>query len=217
MREEIIRRISEQKLIVIVRGIDLPYIVPLTEALYKGGIRLVEVTFDQTKKCPDEETCRKITAMNEAFGDKMDFGAGTVLTPEQVKMAHDAGARFIISPDTNEDVIKCTRSLGMVSIPGAYTPTEIVNADRYGADFVKLFPASNGGLAYYKALTAPLAHIKLLYVGGVTLETAAELSKGGVIGFGIGGAIINKTAVLNGDYDIVTKTAAAYLAAVHAS
>ena len=210
MREEVIRSIEQTKLVVIVRGVSLADIVPFAKAIYDGGVRNAEVTFDQTGKCSDEETCEKIRAMRAAVGSDMHIGAGTVLTERQLELAHAAGAEFIISPDTNEAVIRRTRSLAMVSIPGALTPTEIVTADRYGADFVKLFPAGNLGLSYYKAVKAPLSHIKLLYVGGVTLDSLRELVDGGVLGFGIGGAIADKKLIEAGRFDEITALAKQY-------
>ena len=210
MREEVIQSIIQTKLIVIVRGVSLADIVPFAKAVYDGGVRNIEVTFDQTGKCTDDTTCEKIRAMRDAFGSDMHIGAGTVLTVKQVELAHAAGAEFIISPDTNAEVINRTRALGMVSIPGALTPTEIVNADRYGADFVKLFPAGNLGLSYYKAVKAPLSHIKLLYVGGVTIDNLQALVDGGVLGFGIGGALADKKLIEAGRFDEITARAKQY-------
>ena len=117
---------------------------------------LVEVTFNQ--KCPEKfsETTTAIKSMIDAMGDKMVVGAGTVITTVQAELAHSAGAQFIVSPDTDEEVIKRTVALGMVSLPGAYTASESKKAHNAGADFVKLFPCSDA--SYIKALRAPLSH-----------------------------------------------------------
>ncbi|MBO5776255.1 MAG: bifunctional 4-hydroxy-2-oxoglutarate aldolase/2-dehydro-3-deoxy-phosphogluconate aldolase, partial [Clostridia bacterium] len=118
----------------------------------KGGIKLVEVTFDQSGKITDEETASNIRAIKEHFAGRIRVGAGTFMTVEQVELAYKAGAEYIISPDCYEPVIRKTRELGMVSMPGALTPTEAANAHRWGADFVKIFPNSEMKISYLKAL-----------------------------------------------------------------
>ena len=164
------QRILDEKLIAIVRGIDADKCVRVAEALYAGGIRLIEVTFAQAKPESFPETANAIAAMVKALDGRAEIGAGTVTTTALVDLAADAGAKFIISPDANPDVIRRTKERGLVSIPGAMTPTEILSAHAAGADFVKLFPYSNGGAGYIKAIHAPLAHVPLLAVGGVRAE-----------------------------------------------
>ena len=137
MKKQIIDAVLKHKIIAILRGVPKDKIIPLAEALYDGGIRLIEVPFDMKKKVSDEETCEMISMLVNRFQDKMFVGTGTVLTPIQVEMTKKAGGNYIISPDTSEEVIKKTVQLGMVSIPGALTPSEITAAVKYGADFVK--------------------------------------------------------------------------------
>ena len=141
---------------------------------------------------------------------RMYIGAGTVLTEKQVDMTKAAGGCFIISPNTDEAVIAHTRLEGMVSIPGALTPTEIVTAHKAGADFVKLFPVSSLGASYIKAVSAPLSHIKLLAVGGVTPENMDEYFAAGAVGFGIGANIVDKKLVEAEDYAGITALAEKY-------
>ena len=172
-----------------------------------GGIRLVEVTFDQTGTVSDSTTAEYIAALKERFGDLLRIGAGTVMTESQVEFAYKAGAEFIISPDCYEPVIKKTRELGMVSIPGVFTPTEAANAHRFGADFVKLFPNSEVKISYLKALTAPLSHIKFLAVGGVNAENMSEYLSAGAKGIGVATAIADKKAIFAGDYEEITRRA----------
>jgi 2-dehydro-3-deoxyphosphogluconate aldolase/(4S)-4-hydroxy-2-oxoglutarate aldolase len=137
-----------------------------------------------------------------------------VLTEKQVELTYNAGGEFIISPDTYEAVIKKTKELGMVSMPGALTPSEIQSAVRYGADFVKLFPVTNLGTGYVKAVKAPLSHVKLLAVGGINLDNIDEYLEAGVCGFGLGTNIIDKNMVKNNDFDGITALAAKYVEAV---
>ena len=207
MREQLIQKVLDKKIVAIVRGVYGEDCVKLAQALYDGGIELLEVTFDQAK--PDEltRTSDSIKLLVERLGDKMVFGAGTVTTVEMLELAKNAGAQFIVSPDTNEEVIRATVAAGMVSMPGALTPTEIVTAYRAGADFVKLFPAGTQGTAYFKAVTAPLNHIRMLAVGGVNEKNIADFLAAGAVGAGVGGNLVNKTWIKNGEFDKITAVA----------
>lgn len=208
--------IKKEKLIVIVRGVEKDKLIPLAEAMAAGGIRLLEITFDATGKVSDEETAARIRMLVSHFGDRLAVGAGTVLTEKQVTLTKEAGGRFIISPDTCEDVIRKTKALGMLSMPGALTPSEITAAHRAGADFVKLFPVTSLGTAYVKAVKAPLSHIPLLAVGGVDETNMADYLKAGVAGFGVGSNIIDKAALADGDYEKITALAEKYVRVVKA-
>ena len=158
MREEVIARVSREKIIAIVRGVGSEQCMNVAKALYAGGVRLMEVTYDQSRPESWGATAKAIGDIARAFGDKMLIGAGTVTEPALVDMTRDAGGLYVISPDTNTEVIKRTRELGLVSMPGALTPSEIMMAHRSGADFVKLFPAADMGPGYLKAVRAPLNH-----------------------------------------------------------
>ena len=206
-REKIIKDIEENKIIVIMRGFTTEQLISSVEAMAEGGIKLVEVTFDQSGKTPDKETAANIAALKSHFLGRVRVGAGTVMTEEQVQLAYDAGAEFIISPDCYEAVIRKTRALGMVSIPGVFTPTEAANAHRYGADFAKLFPNSEVNISYLKALTAPLSHIKFLAVGGVNHENMTDYLNAGAKGIGVATAIADKAAIARGDYAEITRRA----------
>lgn len=214
MREKIISAVEKNKIIVIVRGVEKEKLIPLSEAMYKGGIRLLEITFSADGRISDEETADNIKMLTEHFGDRMYIGAGTVLSERQVELVKEAGGKFIISPDTNEAVIKKTRELGLVSMPGALTPTEIQAAHRIGADFVKLFPISNLGSEYVKAVKAPLSHIKLLAVGGIHDGNMTEYIKAGVSGFGIGSNITDKKLIENDEFEKITDLAKRYVLAL---
>ena len=207
MKQAIIQSILDEKIIVILRGVEREMLIPLTEALYRGGIRLMEVTFNSCGNPSDEETAANIRALAERFEGRMLIGAGTVLRPEQVDIAANAGARFIISPDTKPAVIARTRELGLVSMPGAFTPTECTTAWDSGADFIKIFPNSELKPSYIKALKAPLSHMNFLAVGGVNIDNLDEFMKAGACGIGIANGIIDKKMVENGDYAGITALA----------
>jgi 2-dehydro-3-deoxyphosphogluconate aldolase/(4S)-4-hydroxy-2-oxoglutarate aldolase len=209
-RQEIIAQVEKSKIIVIMRGMTTEQLINTVEAMYKGGIRLVEVTFDQSKKIPDEQTAENIRILTEKFEGRVLVGAGTVMSVEQVELAHKAGAKYIISPDAYEPVIKRTVELGMVSMPGIFTPTEAANAHRAGADFVKLFPNSEMKVSYLKCLVVPLSHIKFLAVGGVNADTIKTYLDAGAAGVGVATSIVNKQLIAEGKYDEITKLALAH-------
>ena len=205
-----IRQILAEKLIVIMRGYSLEEGLYAVDAMAQGGVSLVEVTFDQTGATPLSATTDLIAAI-AARGD-ICVGAGTVMTPEQVDLAAAAGAKYIISPDACEAVIHRTVELGLVSIPGALTPTEAANAHRWGADFVKLFPIGEFGAAYLKAVAAPLAHIRFLAVGSVRENNMADYMAAGARGAGVGaGSIAPKALLAAGDTAAIAANAARYL------
>ena len=214
MRNAVIESVTKEKLIVIVRGVPREKLVPLAEAMYAGGVRLLEITFSQDGSVSDEETADRIAMLATAMSGKMFIGAGTVTKESQVALVKEAGGLFIISPDTCEGVIKKTREAGLVSMPGALTPTEVMTAHRAGADFVKLFPILDLGPTYLKAVRAPLSGIKFLAVGGVDLGNVKDFLKAGASGFGIGSGIVKGDLIKAEKYEEITELARAYVAAV---
>lgn len=214
MNDSVKEKIEKEKIIVIVRGVKEEKLIPLADALYDGGIRLMEVTFDAGGLTSDEKTAEGIKKLSRHFEGKMHIGAGTVLSEKQAELTENAGGRFVISPDTSPAVIKRTKELGLISIPGALTPSEIQLAHKSGADFVKLFPIANLGAAYVKAVKAPLSHIKLMGVGGINEKNMAEYFKAGVMGFGVGQSIVSAGALEKNDYKAITEAAKKYVSAV---
>lgn len=214
MREKIIQAVLEHKLIAIVRGVYGDDCLNLAKALYEGGIRLLEVTFDQAKPETWGTTSLTIRQLRDQLGDKMYFGAGTVTSEELVTLAKKSGAQFIVSPDCECDVIRATVKAGMVSMPGALTPTEVLQAHRAGADFVKLFPAGNLGAGYVKSVAAPINHVKLLAVGGVNEHNVADFLKAGAVGAGVGGNLVNKQLIAEGRFREITELAQTFVDAV---
>lgn len=212
--KKIIDAVLKEKLVVIVRGVEKAKLLPLADAMYQGGIRLLELTYDNSGKVTDKETAENIKMLKDHFGDKMFIGAGTVTSVSQVELTKAAGGEFIISPDTDPEVIKKTKELEMVSMPGALTPSEIKIACKSGADFVKLFPISSLGPDYVKAVKAPLSNVKLLAVGGITENNMADYLKSGVCGFGVGSNIVKMSMVDNDDYEGITALAKKYVAIV---
>ena len=203
--------ILKNKLVAILRGVAPDQLIPLLEALYEGGVRLAEITFDAKGTIPAEETAQQIATAAKHFEGRMYVGAGTVLTVKQAQLAIDSGAKFMISPNVDEAVIRYTKERGVISMPGAFTPTEAVNAVNMGADLVKIFPSDTLGPKYFKAISAPLSHIKFIAVGGVDHLNVAEFLKCGAVGVGVSSNILNKEMLKNGDYAGITNLAKLYV------
>ncbi len=211
-KAEKITLLEQEKIVAILRGFTEEQLYGVVDALCKGGIRFAEVTFDATGKTPDEEIARRIEGLVSRFGADMCIGAGTVLKTSQVDLVADVGGSLIVSPDVCEDVIKRTVERGLISVPGALTPTECMTAHKAGADFIKLFPVTEIGPSYCKSLCAPLSHLKMLAVGGVGLDDIPAYLKAGAVGFGIGGSLADKQAVAKGNYAQITLAAQAFVA-----
>lgn len=204
--------IQEHKVIAICRKVYGQNLLDLAAALSAGGVKLMEVTFDQADPDCVEKTAQNIRALCGRFGSEMMFGAGTVLTREQVKAAADAGARYMISPNTDPEIITYTKELGLVSIPGAMTPSEIMTAHNLGADIVKLFPAGALGFRYIKDILAPISHVKLCATGGVTEENWGEYLDLGFAGAGISGRLCDKKCIASGNFAEITRRAQTFMA-----
>jgi 2-dehydro-3-deoxyphosphogluconate aldolase/(4S)-4-hydroxy-2-oxoglutarate aldolase len=200
--------ILESRIVSIIRMRPPAYPVDAVRAVATGGIRVIEVTLNTPG------ALRAIEESRKQFGDEVIMGAGTVLNPADARAAADAGAQFIVSPDTNPDVIRVTKAAELVSIPGALTPTEIAAADRAGADLIKLFPASLHGPGYVKEVLAPLDHVKLVPTGGVRLQNLSEWFEAGATAVALGSSLVNQDLVDALDWDTITTSSRAYANAV---
>ncbi|MDD3336172.1 MAG: bifunctional 4-hydroxy-2-oxoglutarate aldolase/2-dehydro-3-deoxy-phosphogluconate aldolase [Eubacteriales bacterium] len=206
--------INKYQIIAIVRGLAPEPMQMLAEAFDKGGLHLMEITFNQAKPETWQDTAASIRMLRDRFQDRILPGAGTVMTMEQLKLAADAGAQYIISPNVDVEIIRETRKRGLVSLPGAFTPTEIAQAYQAGANAVKVFPAGSIGAGYIKAVCAPLSQIPLLAVGGVNEKNAAEFIAAGCSGVGVGGNLVNKQWIAAGEFDKITALAKEYVQAL---
>ena len=213
-REKVKAAVERERLISIIRAPERDSLIASAQALYEGGVRLFEITYDRSGSISREEISAMIKSLCEAFRSRAHIGAGTVTSIEDVEAAFLAGAEFIISPNCDPEIISHTRRLGMVSIPAAYTPTEIAEAIKRGADFVKLFPADGVSREYVKAVLAPLSDAKLLAVGGVSAENAKDFLAMGFVGVGVGSNLYDKKLVKCGDLDGLTALAKKYTAAL---
>jgi len=209
-----IERLKETKLMVLARGIEKDVLVKAVGAIADAGVTVFESTFDHRREDCIVENAEKIAALVAAYGERMSIGAGTVLTIDEVRAAHEAGASFIVSPDTDPDVIAETKRLGMASIPGAMTPSEIKRAYALGADIVKLFPADDLGYHYIQNLKGPLPHIPMMATGGVNPETIPEFLSRGMVAVGTGITIFRPDLIAAEDYDAIAALAKAHIEAI---
>ena len=199
--------IKKHRFIAILRHIPLHTVEGVTRALYEGGVRIFEVTFNPSAANTAEETGEIIRKIKSMYGDEVSVGAGTVINLEFARAAHEAGAEFIVSPCTKPEVIAYTKEQGMLSIPGAYTPTEIVNAYDMGADIVKVFPVAPHEVGYLKNVMSPLSHIPFIPTGGINPDTVEEFLKTGAVAVAAGATIVTKDLAEQGDWETITGNA----------
>lgn len=207
--DKFVKEFHDSKVIVVCRGVADEEIVNVATALYEGGIRFMEVPFDQGNRASWEATARQIRLVRDALDGKMHVGAGTVITEEQVEIAKNAGAEIIVSPTMEEDVIAATKKAGLISMPGCATPSEMSKAYKLGADLIKLFPPSVISLKTIKEIRIPLCHIPFVCFGGVNAETLKDVLATGVVGVGVGTCVMDKTALKEKDYAKITALAKA--------
>ena len=210
-----IKFLQKEKIIAIIRSIPLKDMKKTGDALYKGGIRLIEVAFDHAKPDGIDQTLESLHQLRTSLPEDVHLGAGTVLSEKEVKSAFETGAEFIISPNTDPAVIRKTKDLGMLSMPGAMTPSEIASAYQAGGDIIKLFPADFLGPSYVKALRGPLGHIPLAAVGGISQENIRSWQDVGVQVFGIGSSLVSPVLVCEGRFKELTDRALEFLQIVH--
>ncbi|KRF02433.1 hypothetical protein ASG89_24500 [Paenibacillus sp. Soil766] len=207
---DVLTTLTASKVIAIIRGIELMQAPPLFEALAAGGIQLAEVTLNTPN------ALRIIDHMRKKYDGRMIIGAGTVLHAREAEGAIQAGAQFLISPNVDQGVIETALEQQVTPMPGALTPTEIVQAMNYGAPIVKLFPCSSLGPSYLKELRGPLNELNILAVGGITKENAASYLKAGATSVGIGGSLVALNEIQQGNYSAITNYAEQLMAVVHA-
>jgi 2-dehydro-3-deoxyphosphogluconate aldolase/(4S)-4-hydroxy-2-oxoglutarate aldolase len=188
----VLSQILQHKIVAIIRGANPADVISIAEALHKGGIRLLEITLNSSN------ALELVKELSDKMENKLLIGAGTVLNATMAKQAIDAGAKFIISPTLNIETIQITKKLGAVSIPGAFTATEILTAYSNGGDIIKVFPAS--GVDYIKDVRGPLDHIPLMPTGGITLNNVRDYFKAGAVAVGIGSDLVNTKLQVDDEY-----------------
>ncbi|HIJ72092.1 MAG TPA: bifunctional 4-hydroxy-2-oxoglutarate aldolase/2-dehydro-3-deoxy-phosphogluconate aldolase [Planctomycetes bacterium] len=201
---EVYETIRRHKIIVIVRGVGGAKIIDIANALYAGGIRLMEVT------CNTPGATQMIQKLAKEMTGKMIIGAGTVITKDLCEQVIKAGAEYIVAPDVNPEVIDYAIAHDVAVLPGAATATEILTAVRAGAQMVKIFPAAALGTDYIRQLRGPIDNVDFVAVGGVRLDNIDEFISAGCVAFGIGGAVISPESVENCRWEQMTQAARSY-------
>lgn len=210
-RQEDLQRVIQSGIVAVIRSQSSDQLVKVAEALYEGGVDVLEITFTVPR------ALEIIPAVRQKLGDKVLLGAGTVLDPETARAAMLAGAEYIVSPTVNTDVIKLCSRYDKLAMPGAFTPTEVLTAWEAGAEIVKVFPADLVGPQYLKILHGPLPQVRLMPTGGVNLNTIADFLKAGACAVGIGGSLIDQQAIKDGQFGKITSLAGQYVELVKAT
>ncbi len=210
-RVETIHAIEACGVVAVIRLTDATKLSAVVEALAAGGVRAIEVTMTVPG------AIRLIEQISGTLPAGFVLGAGTVLDPETARQAILAGAQFVVSPVFREGVVRLCHRYGVAAMPGCFTPTEILEAWEAGADIVKVFPATALGPGYFKDVRGPLPQVRLMPTGGVSLANAGDWITAGAVAVGVGTALVDGKAVAAGRFDVITATAAQFVAAVAAA
>lgn len=202
---EVLNTIRETGIIAIMRAQSSDQLIAAADAIKMGGVRAVEVTMTTPG------ALGVISEAKERYGSDVIFGAGTVLDPETGRAAILAGADFVVSPTLNLRLVELCHRYSIPVAPGCYSPTEVLAGWEAGADFIKLFPASLGGPGLVKAILAPLPQVRIIPVGGVNLDTAADFVRSGAAALGVGSSLVSQKLLDEGAMEELTRRAAAYI------
>jgi 2-dehydro-3-deoxyphosphogluconate aldolase / (4S)-4-hydroxy-2-oxoglutarate aldolase len=209
-RQSLVRRVTDTAAVAVIRMSDSKKLIRVAQALHAGGVTAIEVTMT----VPDALSV--IAAVAREMGDDILLGVGSVLDADTARRAIEAGARYVVSPVFKREIVDAAHEMDCPAMPGAFTPTEALVAQEYGADIVKIFPADVVGMAFFKGVLAPMPHLRLMPTGGVTLTNAGEWMRAGAVAVGVGGALLDKKAIAEENYDQLTENARILRASVEA-
>lgn len=209
-RAAITRGLEAAGVVAIIRMQDTDKLPEVVRALHAGGLAAIEITMSVPRALHMIETVAR------EMGERMLLGVGSVLDAPTVRDATSAGARYVVSPVFKPEVIRAAHACGVPVLPGAFSPTEVLLAQEAGADLVKVFPADFGGIAYLRALLAPMPHLRLMPTGGVDLGNAADWLRAGARAVGIGSALLDKRAIAEGRFEVLTERADALCRSIRA-
>ncbi|BBM69375.1 bifunctional 4-hydroxy-2-oxoglutarate aldolase/2-dehydro-3-deoxy-phosphogluconate aldolase [Rhodothermus marinus] len=201
MRHEIVSELIRRGAVAVIRMSDPERLVRVVEAICEGGVTAIEITMSVPRAFQMiEEVARRL-------GDVALVGAGSVLDAETARLVIEAGARYVVSPVFKPEIIQTAHRYDVPALPGAFTPTEILAAHEAGADIVKVFPADVVGMAFFRAIKAPMPQLKLMPTGGVTLTNAGEWLRAGACAVGVGSALLDRVAIAEGRWEKLTENA----------
>ena len=199
-----LNRIYDEAIVAIIRADSSDGLLQAAQALQAGGLGVIEVTMTTPG------ALRLIEEASAHFGDAVLFGAGSVLDSETARLAILAGARFLVTPTLDIPTIRMANRYSTPVMMGCYTPSEIKTAWEQGADLIKLFPATQGGIDYLKAVRAPLPQVEFVPTGGIDADNAADFLRAGAFALGIGSSLISEALLKRGDYDEIARRASAF-------
>ncbi len=205
-KASLLEQLLATKIIAIIRLSSSTSVFELAQALRKGGIKAIEITMGTPN------ALQEINKLSQIEG--VIPGVGSVVDAKTAQAAIEAGAQFVVTPVSKPEVIQMAHKYDKPILSGAMTPSEILQAYEWGADVIKLFPAANFGLSYFKAVKAPMPHLPIMPTGGVTVENAAEWLANGAVCLGVGSTLINKKLIGEGDFDGITTIARAMTDAI---
>jgi len=211
-RQTTLQALKNTGVVAVIRADKAEDLVDVGRALRQGGVQFIEITMTVPGALAVIE--RATTALQH---DDVYIGAGTVLDAETARLAILAGANYVVSPAFRPDMIAMCKRYSVAVMPGAMTPTEVLNAWEAGADIVKIFPAGVGGPQFFKDLKGPFPHIEIMPTGAVNRETAPAFIKAGACAVGVGGELAGKPLIAAKDFATITRNAAEFLAIVEAA
>jgi 2-dehydro-3-deoxyphosphogluconate aldolase / (4S)-4-hydroxy-2-oxoglutarate aldolase len=200
-RKIILEEILKRKAVAVIRVKEPDKLKRVIEAIYAGGISVAEITMTVPN------AIQLIEKMNEELDDDIIIGVGSVLNAAVAENAIRAGAKYVVSPILKKEIIDTAHKFNVPAMPGCFTPTEIQYAFELGADIIKVFPADVVGMEFFKAILAPMPHLKLMPTGGVSLTNAGNWLKAGACAVGIGSALLDKEAIKSEKYSKLTDNA----------
>jgi len=207
-KEKDFQFMKDSGVVAVLRAKDSTQLYNVAKALADGGVKSIEVTMT---------TPNALAVINEVsvkMGREILVGVGTVLDPETARAAILAGARFVVGPALNLDVVKLCNRYSKIVVPGTFTPTEMLTAWEAGADMCKLFPATSVGPGYIKDVLGPFPQLEIIPTGGVTVETTPAFIKAGAAAVAAGGAMVPKDALAAGNFDAIRDMGAKFVKAV---
>jgi 2-dehydro-3-deoxyphosphogluconate aldolase/(4S)-4-hydroxy-2-oxoglutarate aldolase len=209
MGNNALKTILNNKAVAVIRMSDPNKLMKVAEAIYKGGVQSVEITMTVPG------ALKIIEEASKTVGDHINIGVGSVLNRQTANDAISAGAKYVVSPVFKLEIVQEAKKHGIPVMPGAFTPTEILTAFEAGADVVKVFPADIVGMAFFKGVLAPMPQLKLMPTGGVSLTNAGDWLKAGACAVGVGSALLDKKAIAEENYSLLTQNAEKLIASIN--
>lgn len=207
-RQATVEAIQHSGVVAVIRMKDAAKLRAVVDAIAEGGVRAIEVTMTVPG------AIELIRTLARSLPADILLGAGTVIDANTARAVIDAGARYVVSPVFRRDVIAACHERDAAAAPGCFTPTEILEAHDYGADVVKVFPATALGPQFIRDVRAPLPQVKLMPTGGVSLDNAGDWIRAGAVAVGVGSALLDGKAIEEGRYDVLTNNARRIVASV---